>query len=60
VCKTVRNDKFEAKFITAEKKKLKDLHKKAKMKKYPILMKKCRTLERKIKRAVYNSKKDKI
>ncbi len=32
VCKTVRNDRFEPSFITAEKK-LKNLHKKAKMKK---------------------------
>jgi len=60
VCKTVRNDRFEPSFITAEKKKLKNLHKKAKKKKCPFLMKKCRTLERKIKRALYNSKKEKI
>jgi hypothetical protein len=39
VCKTVRNDRFEPSFITAEKKKLKNLHKKAKKKKCPFLMK---------------------
>jgi hypothetical protein len=60
VCKTVRNDRFEPSFITAEKKKFKNLHKKAKKKKCSFLMKKCRTLERKIKRALYNSKKEKI
>ncbi len=35
VCKTVRNDRFEPSFITAEKK-LKNLHKKAKKKKCPF------------------------
>ncbi len=58
VCKTVRNDRFEPSYITAEKKKLKNLHKKANKKKCPFLMKKCRTLERKIKRACCNSKKE--
>jgi hypothetical protein len=36
------------------------LHKKATKKKCPILMKKCRTLERKIKKAMYQSKREKI
>jgi hypothetical protein len=48
VCKTVRNDRFEPSYITAERKKLKNLHKKAKKKKCPFVMKKCRILERKI------------
>ncbi len=60
VCKTVKNDRFELNFITAEIKKLRNLHKKAKKKKCPFLMKKCRTLKRTIKRAFYNSKKEKI
>jgi hypothetical protein len=48
MCKTVKNDRFVPSFITAEKKKrLKNLQKKAKRKKCPFLMKKCRTLERK-------------
>jgi len=56
VCITVRNNKFQPSFITVEKK----LHEKAKDKKCPFLMKKCRVLEKKIKRAMYNSKKKKI
>jgi ArsR family metal-binding transcriptional regulator len=53
VYKTVRNDKFEPIFIKL-KKNLKTL-----LKKCPILMTKCRTLERKIKRAMYQSKREK-
>jgi hypothetical protein len=45
-------NKFEPSFITTEKNKLKNLHKKAKKKKCPILMKKCRIIVRKIKRAI--------
>ncbi len=55
VCKTVRIDKFEPDFMTAEKKPAQ----KEKKKKCPFLMKKCRTLERKIKQALYNLKKKK-
>ena len=35
-CKTVKYDKFEPSFLKKEKKKLKNLHKKAKKKKFPI------------------------
>ncbi len=34
--KTVKYDKFEPSFLKTEKKKLKNLHKKAKKKKFPI------------------------
>ena len=44
--KTVRYDKIEPSFITTEKNKLKNLHKKAKKKKCPILMKKCRAIKK--------------
>jgi hypothetical protein len=60
VCRTVRIDRFEPSFIRTEKEELKSLHKKATKKKCPILMKKCRTLERKIKKAMYQSKREKI
>ena len=59
VWRTVRNDRFEQSFITTEKKKLKNLHKKAKKKKFPILMKKCTTLEKKIERAMNQSEREK-
>jgi len=55
-----RNNRFEPSFIKTEKKKLKNLHKKAKKKKCPILMEKCTALERKIKKAIYQSKREKI
>jgi hypothetical protein len=48
VCRTVRNDIFGQIFITNEKKKLKNLHKKARKKKCPIFLKKCRNLEKKL------------
>ncbi len=59
VCKTVRNDKFEPSFITVEKKKLKNLHKKAKKKKCPFLMEKCRILERKLREVFTTQRKKK-
>ena len=60
VTKIVRIDRFEPSFVTKEKKKLKCLQKKAKKKKCPILIKKCRSLERKIKNKLRKSKCEKI
>ena len=60
VTKTVWINRFEPSYVTKEKKKLKWLHKKAKKKKCPILIKKCHSLLRKIKIMVRKSKCEKI
>ena len=60
VIKTIRNDRHEASYITVEKKKLKNLHKRGKKTKNFNLMRKCRVLEKKIKSLVLKFKKNKV
>jgi len=60
VTKKLRIDRFEPSYITKEKKKLKNLHKRAKKKQCPNLMKKCRSLERKIRIMSTKAQKERV